>query len=352
MSTVISLPFAIVQYLKEEIERGKHSDAEIESLQVATDCLQAVYNVDYDQGTAQFSCQPKLRDIFSSARALGYFGVSDNGSEKTKIDTAEQLKNEGNDFIRAEKFEPAIRSYSDAIDLCPNNAIYYCNRAAAYIKISRFDAAEADCKKSITLNPKYSRAFWRLGVAQSNLHRYESAEKNFRKAHELEPQNQSYLEALQHSVRVLESEKRTEPTPDNSASTMREESGASSQNATPGGDTRHPQGTQSSEAQQTANANNSNTNQTDSASQNQNQPGAQPSGIPNMNNLNFGSLFSNPNIMNMAMQMMNDPQMMNMVSGAFQGGGLDGLRSMGQRMANENPELVGELKEKFKKDSE
>ena len=40
------------------------------SLAVATDCIQVVYNIDYDQCRSQFACQPKLRDIFSSARTL------------------------------------------------------------------------------------------------------------------------------------------------------------------------------------------------------------------------------------------------------------------------------------------
>lgn len=39
MSTVISLPFAIIQYLKEELQRGAHSEADLESLQGTYDSI-------------------------------------------------------------------------------------------------------------------------------------------------------------------------------------------------------------------------------------------------------------------------------------------------------------------------
>jgi len=47
---------------------------------------------------------------------------------------ASSLKDEGNDLMKQNKYEEAIEKYSEAIQTVPN-AIYYCNRAAAYSKV-------------------------------------------------------------------------------------------------------------------------------------------------------------------------------------------------------------------------
>jgi len=41
---------------------------------------------------------------------------------------ADRLKNQGNDFIKQEKYREALEAYNAAIQIDGNNAIYYCNR--------------------------------------------------------------------------------------------------------------------------------------------------------------------------------------------------------------------------------
>ena len=48
-----------------------------------------------------------------------------------------------------------MAGYSRAIDLDPDNAVYYSNRAAAHIRLENFGSAVADASRAIDLNPAY-----------------------------------------------------------------------------------------------------------------------------------------------------------------------------------------------------
>jgi tetratricopeptide (TPR) repeat protein len=41
---------------------------------------------------------------------------------------AERLKNEGNDYMKREQYEEALKSYTKAIQLDSSNAAFFCNR--------------------------------------------------------------------------------------------------------------------------------------------------------------------------------------------------------------------------------
>jgi small glutamine-rich tetratricopeptide repeat-containing protein alpha len=65
--------------------------------------------------------------------------------------------------MQMKKYEEAIQSYTKAIELSPNNPIYYGNRAAAYSHLGQHVKAIEDCKRAIALDPKYAKAYSRLG---------------------------------------------------------------------------------------------------------------------------------------------------------------------------------------------
>lgn len=57
---------------------------------------------------------------------------------------------------RAEKhYAAAIEGYTRAIELNPNVAVFWSNRAAAHIKLESYGSAVADAEKSTDLDPKY-----------------------------------------------------------------------------------------------------------------------------------------------------------------------------------------------------
>jgi tetratricopeptide (TPR) repeat protein len=49
---------------------------------------------------------------------------------------ADKLKNEGNEFVKQEKFKEALDAYNAAIKIDPNNTIYYCNRLVSFSSIA------------------------------------------------------------------------------------------------------------------------------------------------------------------------------------------------------------------------
>lgn len=46
---------------------------------------------------------------------------------------ADRLKNQGNDFIKQEKYKEALEAYNAAIQIDANNSIYYCNRLVRFL---------------------------------------------------------------------------------------------------------------------------------------------------------------------------------------------------------------------------
>ncbi|XP_057974136.1 small glutamine-rich tetratricopeptide repeat-containing protein 2 isoform X2 [Malania oleifera] len=120
---------------------------------------------------------------------------------------AEMLKSQGNRAMQLKLYPDAIELYSCAVALCENNAVYYCNRAAAYTQIHRYTEAIRDCQKSIEIDPNYSKAYSRLGFAYYAEGNYTDAiSKGFLKALQLDPNN----DAVKENIRVAEQKLREE----------------------------------------------------------------------------------------------------------------------------------------------
>ncbi|KAK7373151.1 hypothetical protein VNO80_06549 [Phaseolus coccineus] len=114
---------------------------------------------------------------------------------------AESLKTLGNNAMQFKKYNDAIELYNCAIAVKENNAVYFCNRAAAYTQVNKYSEAILDCLRSIKIDANYSKAYSRLGLvyyAQGNYR--EALDKGFRRALQLDPNNESVKE----NIRVAE----------------------------------------------------------------------------------------------------------------------------------------------------
>ncbi|KAM7253084.1 hypothetical protein ACFE04_025702 [Oxalis oulophora] len=117
---------------------------------------------------------------------------------------AEVLKSQGNKAMQSKLYPDAVDLYSIAIALNENNAVYYCNRAAAYTHLNKLDEAIKDSLKSIEIDPNYSKGYSRLGLAyyaQGNYH--DAIEKGYKKALELDPSNESVKENMRVAEQKL-----------------------------------------------------------------------------------------------------------------------------------------------------
>lgn len=68
-----------------------------------------------------------------------------------------ELKNKGNDALAAERFEDAVRFYTEALALDDKNHVLYSNRSAAYAKSEQFEKALEDAEKTIQLKPDWAK---------------------------------------------------------------------------------------------------------------------------------------------------------------------------------------------------
>jgi len=93
-------------------------------------------------------------------------------------------KNRGNQLFKEGDTTQALQAYSKAIELEPDNAIYYSNRAAAYTYNNEFDKAVDDAIMATKKNASYAKGWVRLGVAEYSRGDYENAMQAFESAKE------------------------------------------------------------------------------------------------------------------------------------------------------------------------
>jgi len=322
------LVLGFLQFLKDEVKAESANPEKQESLEVAVQCLETVYGVSLNNAENKATYGPTIdllgvvTDITSSPAFASWMDASQETAPTEPLtddmrQQADKLKNEGNDLVKQEKYKEALEAYNAAIKIDGNNAIYYCNRAAAHNKLGNNEQALNDCFRSLQIDPNYSKSYGRLGVIYLSLDQPDEALEAYKQALALEPNNENYKQ----SVKICE---------DRLNSLGRTTAGAT------GG------------------------------------PGFPPmfgslfsggmGGMGGFGGLGAGgppdmmSILNNPSLMNMAMQFVQNPEvqglMANLVNnlGGQEGGdtGLETLLQTGQRMASElsahNPELVETLR--------
>lgn len=132
------------------------------------------------------------------------------------METAQELKEQGNKAFNANQFTKAAKIYRDAIKLDATNPVLYSNRAQCFIKLGDYDRGLKDCNCGINLTtePKLlKKLYYRKGIALTNLNELTKAEYCFNKVLQLEPHNplaSKQLEEIKQKLHCLESEtKRT-----------------------------------------------------------------------------------------------------------------------------------------------
>lgn len=78
---------------------------------------------------------------------------------------ANQYKEHGNACLQQGLIDEAIMYYTKSINLNPQNAIVYTNRATAFKKHKEFQLMLEDGQKAVDVDPNYFKALLRLGEA-------------------------------------------------------------------------------------------------------------------------------------------------------------------------------------------
>ena len=96
-----------------------------------------------------------------------------------------ELKDQGNKYFNANKFESAIESYSKAIALNPAVPTYYTNRALCYMKCNRWPQAVQDAKAALERDSGLVKGHFYLGTSLLELDKLDEAIKHLQTAFEL-----------------------------------------------------------------------------------------------------------------------------------------------------------------------
>ncbi|CAN8030531.1 unnamed protein product [Ixodes persulcatus] len=99
--------------------------------------------------------------------------------------SATELKDLGNKFFSARKYEDAISCYSKAIIKSPSTSTYFTNRALCYLKLHQWELACQDCRRSLDLDASSVKAHFFLGQALLELDSCDEAVKYLQRASDL-----------------------------------------------------------------------------------------------------------------------------------------------------------------------
>lgn len=87
----------------------------------------------------------------------------------------ETAKNAGNTAFKNGEFKDALKHFTEAIDLEPDNAAYFSNRSAVYAKLDDFESALADGVKCVALKPEWGKGYARQAAALLGQEEYAKA---------------------------------------------------------------------------------------------------------------------------------------------------------------------------------
>jgi serine/threonine protein kinase len=98
--------------------------------------------------------------------------------------------NQGNQFIKEDKYEEAIAAFDNALEIKPNFAEAWTNRGFALGKTQRFLEKFASCAQATRVQPDFAEAWNCRGLARFDLQQYESALEEYNRAIAVEPKFQ------------------------------------------------------------------------------------------------------------------------------------------------------------------
>lgn len=116
-----------------------------------------------------------------------------NNPATSKVDKTNAYINRGVIYFRDQKYEPAIESYTKAINTASDRQMVqiYVNRGIAYLSLHepKYELAIQDLNQAINIDPKYFDAYVERGIAFASLGQYDRAIENYNQAIEINPDN-------------------------------------------------------------------------------------------------------------------------------------------------------------------
>ncbi|XP_058463934.1 uncharacterized protein LOC131438132 [Malaya genurostris] len=148
----------------------------------------------------------------STSSSAGASNSEKEGKSNLNL-SADELKEEGNQCVKAANFTEAILHYTHAIKLNPNDPILFSNRSLAFLKMQQYYYANEDADKAIALNPTWAKGYYRRAEVHVAVGEYETALLSYAKALQLQPQDMGIIQAVRKAADLsnqdIEKEKQT-----------------------------------------------------------------------------------------------------------------------------------------------
>ena len=120
------------------------------------------------------------------------------------------MKDKGNAALGENKYDEAVKWYSEAIALDSDNHVLYSNRSAAYAKANKYELALADAEKTVSLKPDWSKGYSRKGSALAYLGKLDEAVAVYEEGLRVDPNNSQLRDGLSE-VRAQKTQRRRRP---------------------------------------------------------------------------------------------------------------------------------------------
>ena len=110
-----------------------------------------------------------------------------------RISSIEKAKEKGNNAFRSGNYEEAIDSYTEGIELDPENdsfnATLCCNKAAAYMKLGNYKDALSACTEAIERDEHYLKAYKRRATCYTQEGNHEEAVRDLQQVKQMDPED-------------------------------------------------------------------------------------------------------------------------------------------------------------------
>ncbi|XP_065644364.1 tetratricopeptide repeat protein 12 isoform X2 [Hydra vulgaris] len=113
-------------------------------------------------------------------------------------------KEKGNKHFVQNENTDAVRCYSEAIQLVPDNIVHYTNRAQAYLKLKQYGEALNDCDTALKLDKRSVKALVLKGRTLGSLKNFDQALTIFNKVLAIDPKQTKMINNYIDETRALQ----------------------------------------------------------------------------------------------------------------------------------------------------
>ncbi|XP_078383577.1 sperm-associated antigen 1-like [Oculina patagonica] len=148
------------------------------------------------------------QDVAESTSATGQPSTVTDSSTLDPAVRFSHCKDQGNSFVKQNRYEEAVKCYTECIELDPENVAVYTNRALCYLRLDQHELAIEDTTEALRLQPENVKALFRRALAKKALFQYDSAARDLFALQKIEPKNAAAKKELDIVLDLCRKERR------------------------------------------------------------------------------------------------------------------------------------------------